>query len=354
MRHAEKFWHPFMERTQDPAGSQRLLLHNILRRQADTVFGRKHSFNRIRSYAEYRTALPVHGYEDLRSSIEEQDRNREPVLTVDQPIQFAQTSGTTGQPKFIPVCRSTRTSIARYQWLFARAQYHGVPGIFDDRILVLSGQSVEGYLESGTPYGSMSGLLFEGLPSPLRRKDVLPPPVRAMTDVKAKYRHIAACALAEPMLSVMAAPNPTTFLKLMEIIRKDYWAVLEILSAPNGGGEGVPRASTRRLEELKAYGNSAEKLTFANLWPSLKAVITWTGGNCGILIPKLRPLLPETAAVIEMGYLSSECLGSLNVDVVNNRCIPTFHEHLFEFVPLAEWECENPNTCLLDEVEVGG
>lgn len=353
MRHAEKFWHPFMDRTHDPADVQRLLLQDILRGQADTVFGRKHSFNRIQSYAEYRMAVPIHGYEDLRSSIEEQDRHRKSVLTVEHPIQFAQTSGTTGQPKFIPICPCTQTSIARYQWLFARAQYQGVPGIFDGRILVLSGQSVEGYLETGTPYGSMSGLLFEGLPSPLRRRDVLPSAVRAMTDVKAKYRHIAACALAEPMLSVMAAPNPTTFLKLMEIIREGYWDVLDLLSSRTGGGKCAPSASARRLEELKAYGSSAEKLTFAELWPSLKAVITWTGGNCGVLIPKLKPLLPETAAIIEMGYLSSECLGSLNVDVVNNRCIPTFHDQVFEFVPLSEWERETPNTCLLDEVEVG-
>jgi len=347
-------WQPFVQQTHDPADIQRSLLRNILRWQADTVFGRTHSFSRIQSYEDYQRAIPIHGYEDLRRYIEDQDRRREPVLTLEQPIHFAQTSGTTGQPKFIPICPHTRASIATYQRLFTFAQQRGVPSIYEGRILVLSGQSVEGHLSTGTPYGSMSGLLFEGLPSPIRRKDVLPPHVRAMTDVKAKYWHIAACALAEPALSVIAAPNPTTFLKLMEVIRGHYADVLDALSSRNGQEEGgVPRASTHRLAELKSYGNHEADLTFANLWPKLKAVITWTGGNCGVLIPKLKRILPDTTTLIEMGYLSSECLGSLNVDVVNNRCVPTFQDHVFEFVPLSEWESENPNTFLLDEVEVG-
>ena len=346
-------WQPFIRLTHDPAGIQRSLLRKILRRQAGTAFGRKHSFDRMQSYDDYRHALPIHGYEDLRRYIEEQDRRREPVLTAEQPIQFAQTSGTTGRPKFIPICPDTRTHIATYQRLFTCAQYQGVADIFKGRILVLSGQSVEGYLSTGTPYGSMSGLLFEELPSLIRRKDVLPSHVRAMTDVKAKYRHIAACALAEPTLSVMAAPNPTTFLKLMEVIRVQYVDLLEGLSSRHGQVKGVPKASARRLAELKAYVNHEARLTFADLWPDLKAVVTWTGGNCGALIPKLKAVLPDTTALIEMGYLSSECLGSLNVDVVNNRCIPTFQDHVFEFVPLSEWERGAPNTFLLDEVEIG-
>jgi len=346
-------WQPFIRQTHNPADIQRSLLRKILSRQADTVFGQKHSFACIQSHDDYKQALPIHGYEDLRRYIEEQDRCREPLLTAEQPIQFVQTSGTTGQPKFIPICAHTRTSVATYQRLFTCAQYRGVPDIYAGRILVLSGQSVEGYLSTGTPYGSMSGLLFEELPSPIRHKDVLPSHVRAMTDVKAKYWHIAACALAEPTLSVMAAPNPTTFLKLMNVIRGDYAELLDTLSSRTGQVKGMPRASARRLAELKAYTNYEARVTFADLWPDLKAVVTWTGGNCGVLIPKLKPMLPDTTALIEMGYLSSECLGSLNVDVVNNHCVPTFQDHVFEFAPLSEWESETPDTVLLDEVEIG-
>jgi hypothetical protein len=63
--------------------------------------------------------------------------------------------------------------------------------------------------------------------------------------------------------------------------------------------------------------------------------------------------LPQGTAVIEMGYLSSECLGSLNVDVVRNRCVPTLHEQVFEFVEAHHWERDQPATVTLDQLEEG-
>ncbi len=347
-------WNPFMRHTNDPMEVQETLLRRILGRNAMTTFGRKHRFGKIRSFAEYRQALPILGYEELRPYIEAQDRTRQPCLTADQPSLFAQTSGTTGKPKYIPILRDTRHRIRRYQRLFAFSQYQGVPGIFAGRILVLSGQSIEGRLPTGMGYGSMSGLLFEALPFPIQKKDVLSSYVRELTDVRAKYWHIAACALAEPALSVMASPNPSTLLKLMELIREQYSDLVEALALRRGGVNGIPRTTDRRLAQLKEYRNYEEQLTFANLWPDLRAVITWTGGNCGVLLPRLKPLLPETTALIEMGYLSSECLGSLNADVVNNRCVPTFQDNLFEFVPLSEWDTADPKTLTLQQVEVGG
>jgi hypothetical protein len=171
---------------------------------------------------------------------------------------------------------------------------------------------------------------------------------------KAKYWHIIAAALAEPSLSVIATPNPSTLLKLMELIRQLYAELVEALSCRGGQADiPVPPVTGHRRAYLKTGVGRESGLTFSALWPDLRAVITWTGGNCGALIPKLKPLLPETTALIEMGYLSSECLGSLNVDVVNNHCVPTFCDNLFEFVSLAEWETADPQTLLLDQVEVG-
>jgi hypothetical protein len=354
MRTVERrYWDSFIRHMDNPMGAQEALLRHILDRQGNTTFGRKYGFKRICSFAEYRRAFPIHSYEELRPYIEAQDLTGQARLNAEQPNLFAQTSGTTGQPKYIPILKDTRHRIRRYQRLFALSQYRGVAGIFSGDVLVLSGQQVEGRLPTGTAYGSMSGLLFEALPSGIKQKDVLTPRVRELKDVREKYWHVAACALAKPSLSVMAAPNPSTFLKLMEVIRGNYLELLDALSSRIGRAGGVPRPSTRRLAELKEYRNDGGRLTVADLWPSLKAVVTWMGGNCGVLIPKLKPLLPAATALIEMGYLSSECLGSLNVDVMNNRCVLTFQDNLFEFVPLSEWETADPKTLTLDQVEVG-
>jgi GH3 auxin-responsive promoter len=348
-----RYWAPFIRQTDHPMEAQQTLLRHILNRHADTVFGEKYGFKKLRSYHDYRRALPIQGYEDLRPYIEAQDRTGKTELNAERPGLFAQTSGTTGQPKLIPILRETGRRLRTYQRLFTFAQYQGIPDIFKGRILVLSGQRIEGRLPTGTAYGSMSGLLYESLPISIKQKDVLSPHVRALTDVNEKYLRIAACMLAEPSLSVLASPNPSTFLKLMELIRQHYSDLVEALSPRSRGLRSVPRASAGRLAQLKEYRHHEGKLTFADLWPDLRAVITWMGGNCGVLIPRLKSLLSENTALIEMGYLSSECLGSLNVDVVNNRCVPTFHDNVFEFVPLADWDTADPRTLTMDQLEIG-
>ena len=53
-----------------------------------------------------------------------------------------------------------------------------------------------------------------------------------------------------------------------------------------------------------------------------------------------------------MGYLSSEFLGSLNVNAQTNQCVPTFHEIFFEFVEQADWDADRPNPVTLEQLEI--
>lgn len=350
-------WAPFIRKTCDPGPVQGALLRRILARQSETAFGQQHRFRALRTFDDYRQAVPIQSYEDLRPYIEGQEQTSEPRLNAEPPLLYAQTSGTTGKPKLIPILRDTARGIRLYQRLFAFAQYQGVPGVYHGKTLVIAGATVEGHLPTGTGYGAMSGVMADALPWAIRRKSCLPDAVRGLADYGQKYRHIAACALAEPSLSVLATPNPSTILKLLEVIRREYPELIEALSSRRGGAGAtpvpMPAASPARLSHLRAMIGQEERLTLASLWPSLRAVVTWTGGNCALSIPKLTALLPQGTAVIEMGYLSSECVGSLNVDVVSNRCVPTLHEMAFEFVEARHWERNQPATVTLEQLEVG-
>ena len=57
--------------------------------------------------------------------------------------------------------------------------------------------------------------------------------------------------------------------------------------------------------------------------------------------------------LVEMGYLSSEFRGSLTVDPVNNRAVPTVHENFFEFVEREKWENGCPEFLTIDQIELG-
>lgn len=357
----DREWLPLLAHTEQPEAIQRQLLSSILTSQRDTQFGRQHGFASLRSYEEFTQAVPVLGFEDLRERIEGQEQSGERLLNAEQPVHYVQTSGTTGKPKHLPMVRSALEWIDQYQRLFAFAQWAGVPGIYDGQVLVIAGQTVEGQLPGGTPYGSMSGLMNEALPQAIRRKSVLPEGILSVADVRLKYLRMAACAVAAEALSVLATPNPSTILKLLEVIRSEFSHLVEalavgprhpIFSQRTAWAEPIP-VSAHRLAYLQTLTEHASTLDLATLWPGLRAVITWTGGNCGVLIPKLRTLLSQETAVIEMGYLSSECLGSLNVDVRENRCIPTFQEHVFEFIEVKDDDGHAPGPVLLGDLRQG-
>jgi hypothetical protein len=337
LRGKHQWWSPFIKQTQDPQAVQQALLERILRTQADTTFGRKYQFNRLRGYHEFRLGVPIHTYEDLRPYIQAQEDLKAIQLNNEQPVSYAMTSGTTGKPKMIPMLHRTTEMLGRYQCLSTYAQYQGIPKIFHGKMLVIAGQEIEGYLETGTSYGSMSGFLSAALPSVLQAKRILPEAIHNISEYQQKYLYLTAWALSEPDLSVVATANPSTFLKLLEM---DWIAPF-------------PRPTRGRLRFLQSFVGHEDQLTVEALWPKLQAVVTWTGGSCGVLIPKLRSSLPANAAIVEMGYLSSELLGSLNVDVQTNQCVPTFQENFFEFVEQHDWDADRPNTITLDQLETG-
>lgn len=349
-------WAPFLTDTNTPEFAQRAVLQRILARQAATGFGAAHRFAAIRSYEEFVRAVPIRTYEDLRTAIELQEQTGEPMLTQERPIFYARTSGTTGEPKHIPILEDTVESMCRYQRLFTYAQCQALPKMYEGTVLVMSGATVEGHLPGGTPFGSMSGLLYDCLPAAIRKKSLFPdgPPTDA--DYRQRYLTIAARALADPSLSVLATPNPSTILKVLEVIRGEYESLLAVLSGQLEFGPGSPRlaltVSPSRLSWLRALVGDAARLDCATLWPNLQAVVTWTAGNCAVLMPRLRSLLPSKTHIIEMGYLSSECLGTLTVDVLNNRGVPTLHDNLFEFVEVGD-HMSGRRPVLLHELQPG-
>ena len=78
---------------------------------------------------------------------------------------------------------------------------------------------------------------------------------------------------------------------------------------------------------------------------------TWTSGSCRVLIPSLRKQLLPSTNIIEMGYLSSEFRGSITIDVLKNKGIPTLEENFFEFVAEEEWGSETPTFLTLEQIE---
>lgn len=78
-------------------------LLKLLRDNAETEFGRKHRFGGIHSIREYQEQVPLSRYPDYVDAINRMVAGERDVLTAYPLYTFATTSGSTGEPKKIPV-----------------------------------------------------------------------------------------------------------------------------------------------------------------------------------------------------------------------------------------------------------
>lgn len=358
-----RLWGDLVEQAAAPSETQTNVLAEILARNADTTFGRNYGFGSIRGHAEFTKAVPVCDYEGLRPHIERQENTGEAVLTAEAPVLYAMTSGTTGEAKYIPITPTGLTRQAKAQHLLATMLHAATPAL-SGRILGIAGPAVEGQRPGGTPYGSASGMILEGMPGLIRRRYILPATTLAIADYDARYYVVAALALAEDNLTGIATANPSTLLRLRQLIVDRWPDLLDDLAGgtPHGAGPLDPNCRREvtaalatkgaRAAQLRALGEPAD-LSLGELWPRLAAVTTWTRGSCGLAVTRLRELLSETVTVAELGYLASEVRGTVAVDTTSGNCVPMLGDNFFEFVERDAWKSGAAQFLTLADLEEG-
>jgi hypothetical protein len=195
----------------------------------------------------------------------------------------------------------------------------------------------------------------------MRSRFAVPPEVSAINDYDLKYLVIVRLALASPDITYLGSPNPSTFLRLLDVLndRADVLArSLETGTLPqidaldeNTRVAVMPhiRRDAARASQLRAAGPT----TFAKLWPEIKLVTTWTGGSCGIALDKLRHTLPDNTQVMELGYQSTECRGTIALEAETPGGLPPLHHHYFEFVEQDDWDRGQPPFLGLGELAQG-
>lgn len=358
-------WRRLVKAASDPETAQAGVLRKILNENSTTLYGREYGFDRVATYRDFAREVPVVSYEALRPYVEAQLRKGEPALTSAHPVMYAQTSGTTGEPKYVPLVAEELEGQKRHMALLTYQQYAFDRSAFAGTLWAMSAPAEEGRLENGTPFGSASGFLYARMPRPIAAKFLVPAEVFDLRDTDLKYRTVLRLALGQKHITYLNAANPTTLARLCALANEygPEFAV-DIEQGGFAGESGLPPhvaealrnrlhpdpARARELREIFGRGRPA---TFADLWPSLRLVSTWTGGNCRVAAEKVRSLLPPSARLVELGYLSSEFRGTLTVDQETGAGLPTLQDYFFEFIEPDQWEAGSRDCLLLHQLEAG-
>lgn len=96
--------------SKNPRKSQEKTLRGILTLAKDTVYGREHDFAYILGaeddtelYKRYQEKVQIGDYEDFRPYVERHKNGESDVLFPGKPALYTTTSGSTSQPKWIPI-----------------------------------------------------------------------------------------------------------------------------------------------------------------------------------------------------------------------------------------------------------
>jgi len=211
----------------DPLESQIRLLGSILRKNRSTNFGKDHRFDEITSIQRFQANCPTAQYDAFKPYIDAIIAGTKNALT-NRPLLFlAQTTGTTGTPKLIPV---TTAMANQYNLGILRAASYYVASNPRENARVTRGQWL--YLPApalikhlnGIPVGYITGLL--ALPTGrqawrflVNHKLYTPPQLLNVKNLEAKYQIIAKdCASRN--ITVITGITPIV-VNLMEYLVKN-------------------------------------------------------------------------------------------------------------------------------------
>lgn len=348
-----------------PIETQQALLRKILSQNSDSAFGRRFNFATIRSIDEYRKKVPISTFSDLEADLFNQKHTGKATLLSEIPIFYALTSGTSSNPKYIPITEEMARDHRHAQSLALLRQIDCVKDIYSYKILAFMSPQEEQRTELGISAGSLSGFLFQRSSKLVTDLYAVPAEVFSINDYEVKQTLIALFAILSTRISVITAVNPSTLLRFEEFLKTSRLKLAQILAAQSltslGGLTDTLAAkfnrelvrNSKRVQESICILQSSDGPLIGKLFPEVRAVVTWLGGNCGYYAARIPTLFTQAPKLLEVGYISTEFRGSLAIDPEETASIPTISENFFEFIEVNAWEQGDRNTQLVTELEIG-
>ncbi len=179
----------------------------LLAQARNTVFGQDHFFRDICSYNDFKQAVPIRDYEELKLYVEKIIEGQANVLWPERPIYFAKTSGTTSGVKYIPISKdsisnhinSARNALLSYVHETGKSQF------LDKKLIFLSGSPVLD-TKGVVPTGRLSGIVNHHVPAYLRSNQMPSYTTNCIDDWETKLDRIIDETINESMGLISGIP----------------------------------------------------------------------------------------------------------------------------------------------------
>ena len=190
---------------------QEKVLRRLLRKAAQTEWGRVYKYGKIRDYSQFALQTPLNTYEELKGYIDRMRQGERDVLWPGKVQWYAKSSGTTNdKSKFIPVSNDGlhdthyaggKDSVVWY------LRNNPESRLFDGKALILGGSHAPNYNLPHSLVGDLSAILIENI-SPLINMVRVPKKETALlADFELKRDRIAREAMHKDVTSISGVPS---------------------------------------------------------------------------------------------------------------------------------------------------
>jgi GH3 auxin-responsive promoter len=309
---------------QNPVAIQREVLQHLVTSAQYTEFGRKYNFSKLFLTKEFKKAIPVHEYDDLKPYIRRIMDGEENVLW-NTPIKwFAKSSGTTSdKSKFIPVSEESLQD-CHYKGakdvLTLYYNFNPDSDLLTGKGLVIGGSHTISQINEDVHYGDLSAVLLQN--SPFWGHWIRTPElsIALLDEWEDKIEKLARGTISENVTSISGVPTWTLVLikRILAITGKqslaEVWPSLELYI--HGGVSFTPY----RSQFVKLMGKDLHYLDMYNASEGFFAAQA-SPYDDGMLLFLDHGIFMEFMPVEEYGKSNPETIGLQDVEISKNYAL---------------------------------
>lgn len=300
-----------------PHDVQNEWLLSLLKDAEGTEFGKKHGFNQVKNYEQFKREVPLQDYESLKPYIERTRRGEQNLLWNSEIKWFAKSSGTTDKSKFIPVSNESLDG-CHYNGGRDMVTLHCINNsetqLFTGKNLALGGSfKTDDFNGHNSFHGDVSAIIIQNLPmwaEFFRAPDVN---IALMDEWESKLNKIATSMANENVTSLAGVPS---------------WMLVLM----------------KKVMELKNVR------TIREVWPNLE-VYFHGGVSFAPYKEQFRQLFDNEKTNYIQLYSASEGFFGIQDQLKSDEMLLMLDYGIFyEFIPVDDLGLENPRTYNLSEV----
>jgi hypothetical protein len=303
-----------------PHDVQQDVFRRLIQEARYTEWGKNYDYKTINGFEDFVKRVPLQTYEELKSYVDRLKKGEQNLLWGTEINWFAKSSGTTSdKSKFIPVSREAlenchykggKDLLALYINNYPESQ------VYSGKSLVMGGSSQINQLRDDSYFGDLSAIIIENLPFWVEFKRTPDKSIALMENWEEKIEKMAYRTMEEDVTNIAGVPS---------------WTLVLL----------------KRILEISG------KKTIREVWPNLELFMH--GGVSFIPYKsQFQKLIPDSAMHYVETYNASEGFFGIQDQKEGEELLLMLDYGIFyEFIPMDDWDSEQPKTLQLHEVELG-